>query len=119
MLQRLKGDEPLDHATVRTGIMNVYEVVQNMLVGADVRAASLALEALFPKAEPLTRSRIVEGSRLRLRERHRGLSYADAAGYVTAVELRAVFVTTDKGFKGLPHVRIVAQEPAEKPFRAP
>src|SRR5688572_28473749 len=86
---RSEGSRPAD---VRYGILNVFEAAQNLLEDAGMPLAKRAVHMLLPSAEPLTDRRILAASNLRIRERHRGLSYADAAGYVAARELGAVFV---------------------------
>ena len=105
---RSDGSKP---AEVHYGILNVFEAVQNLIEDAGMPLARQAVQMLLPWAEPLTERRILGASNLRIRERHRGLSYADAAGYITARELGAVFVTTDSGFKGLPGTKIVPPAP--------
>lgn len=92
-----------------TGILNVFELVHFYLKRREPKAAEVAYSHLGPRAKELTKDRIFEASRLRVRLHDRGLSYADAAGYVTARDLGALFLTTDRGFQGLPGVRILAR----------
>jgi len=94
-------------ADVQTGLLNLYELVHLLIRQGKGKLAEEAYDRLSGVAQGLTRPRIFEASRLRARLHDRGLSYADAAGYVTARELGAVFVTTDRGFAGLPGVKIV------------
>jgi predicted nucleic acid-binding protein len=96
-----------EESAFTTGILNLFELVHVLTRGGQHRAAEIAYDALVPVSENLTRRRIFDASRLRARLQGRGLSYADAAGYVTAREIGATFVTTDRGFRGLPGVKIV------------
>jgi len=107
ILQRIHGNDADLGVNARTGIMNLYEAVHNTLLRQGKREARGLLAILGNTIEELSHERILAASEFRVREKHRGLSYADAAGYVTARELNAVFVTTDKAFKGLPGVKIV------------
>lgn len=92
---------------MRTGILNVLELVHLLLKRGERAAANAAYEKYEPVVEGLSRKRIFESSRIRVQHSDRGLSYADAAGYATAREIGALFMTTDRGFAGLPGVRIV------------
>lgn len=97
----------MEEAEVATGLLNLFELVHVLIRLRRTGGAELAFDRLAPVAQGLSRRRIFEASRLRARLQDRGLSYADAAGYVTARELGALFVTTDAGFRGLAGVRIV------------
>lgn len=110
LLRQVASDAPLkgfEEADVITGILNAFELVHTILRQKTDRAAVQAFDRVSPLVQPLTRSRIFEASRVRIRHRDRGLSYADASGYVTARELSALFVTTDRGFRGLRGVEVV------------
>ncbi len=98
---------PPDEDVVITGVLNLFELVHLLTKRGATRGAEAAFATWESNAQGLTRTRIFEASRLRVRLRDRGLSYADAAGYVTARELGAAFLTTDRGFQGLPGVRIL------------
>lgn len=107
LLRRFAADPVADPIPVITGIRNVCEAVHRLLVERQDSEATTLLQTLPSVAQDLTPHRILSASQLRIREKHRGLSVADAAGYVTARELGARFVTTDRGFDGLPGTRRV------------
>ena len=107
LLQALAGAAREDLRPAQTGVLNVFEVVHALIQRGKEPLLNRVFDRLQAGAQALTRRRMVEASRLRIRHKDRGLSYADAAGYVTARELGAVFVTTDRGFRGLPGVRLL------------
>lgn len=106
LLRRMVGHPAAEPFT--TGILNLFEVVHILVRRGEQRAAGSAFDMIRPLAHELNRQRIFEASRLRVRHMDRGLSYADTAGYVTARELGARFVTSDRGFAGLPGVDLLS-----------
>lgn len=112
LLRRMANPPTVSEEGFHTGILNLFEAVHDLLLRGRDAEAGRVFDRLGLFAEPLTRMRIFEASRLRVKQKHRGLSYADAAGYVTARELGAVFVTTDRGFEGLPGVRLLRRTDA-------
>lgn len=107
LLHSLAGATTEDPHPAQTGVLNVFEVVHALIQRGKEPLLHRIFDRLESGAQALTKRRMVEASRLRVRHKDRGLSYADAAGYVTARELGAVFVTTDRGFQGLPGVRLL------------
>lgn len=93
---------------IRTGILNLLEMVHVILRRGATATAERAFDRFSPVAIGLDRERIFDAARLRVRHPDRGLSYADAAGLATARSLGAEFLTTDSGFHGLPGCRRVS-----------
>jgi len=66
--------------------------------------AEEALKMLFPLVTIPSKNLIRRSMKFRLQNQKRGLSYADALGYIYAKEYNMPFLTTDSAFKGLPNV---------------
>ena len=108
LLERLAGRLAHDserRTEFRTGRLNVFELVHLLLKAGKKAVAKQAYDDLADFTEELTESRIFGAARLRII--HAGLSYADAAAYVTARELGAVLVTSEENLARLPGVRRV------------
>lgn len=115
LLHRLESTSAppfMEFAGIRTGILNLVEVVHYFLRKGNERAAMKAFEALAPVADGFDRRRVFETARVRVRFADRGLSYADAALYALAREAKAPLVTRDSGFRGLPGVVMVTAKEA-------
>jgi predicted nucleic acid-binding protein len=65
------------------------------------------LNRLRPYSEPTPLEVLIEAVQFRLSHRLLNLSFPDVVGYVHAISKNGIFVTGDKGFERLPHVKYV------------
>ena len=94
-------DEP-----VVTDIGHVYEFTRYLLkrYGA-ARTRALLHDLRVDRIEP-TSEDLVEAAKLAAR--HSAMSAQDALGYTLARRARMTFLTTDRAFRGMPGVEVVA-----------
>jgi len=64
-------------------------------------------DSFYPRIRSISKGLIKAAMNFRLREKKRGLSYADALGYQMALELNVTFLTSDSAFKGLANVNMI------------
>jgi len=87
-----------------TGHANLLEFHFHLTRTHDERTATALLSRFWRLGVAATEEDVRDASRLRTREKRRGLSFIDALGCAMAVNRRLGFVTGDGGFAGLPGV---------------
>ena len=92
------------------GVVSLFVVLETyfiLLRKGKAKEAEVMLDRLYRLIETPSKQTISRAMQYRLKEQKRGLSYADALGYVYAKENRIPFVTSDRAFKGLPNVIMI------------
>lgn len=70
-------------------------------------AAEKILDYLHPMIKHPSKHTIMQAMKFRFKNKQRGFSYSDALGYEMALDLKIPFLTSDRGFKGLPNVILI------------
>lgn len=107
---RVLEEDPLFEAykeePVVTDIGHAYEFARYLLKRYGAARAREILHGLrMDRVEP-TSDDLVEASKLAAR--HSAMSAQDALGYTLARRVKMTFLTTDRAFRGMPGVEIVA-----------
>ncbi|MBI2142858.1 PIN domain-containing protein [Candidatus Woesearchaeota archaeon] len=89
------------------GVVSLLVIMESyftLLKDHNEEKADKALKMLFPLMVIPSKNLIKKAMRFRLDNAKRGLSYADALGYIYAREHNMPFLTCDSAFNGLPEV---------------
>lgn len=97
-------EEPNEGVVSLLVVMEVYFII---LRDFKEDVAEKALKMFFPLIALPSKAIIRNSMKFRLENQNRGLSYADALGYVYAKEHNIPFLTADRAFKGLNNVVFV------------
>lgn len=111
MLAYLEGNKLLapyfEDEGIVTSSFNIAELYYHLLLKKGEKLAdewTVPFLAISANPESLTIKRAMQ---FRLKERKRGLSYADCIGYQIAKERGLLFLTGDKEFRDMPNVEFV------------
>lgn len=97
---------------MRTSDFKICDITLSEFYGVVLREqgvekADYWLNKLKPVSEPSDLTIFVDSVRYRFENKSLNLSFPDAAGYIHAKKNHGTFVTGDKSFEKLPHVKYV------------
>ena len=90
-----------------TNSLNLAEVYYALLKITNKKTADYFLEKLDIKLIEITKEISIDAAKFRFDNRKKKISFADAIGYITALNLNIKFLTGDKEFKDFENVEFV------------
>ncbi len=92
---------------VVTTLMNLYELYYTLTREGHASLAEKFVEQLKDSCVSYSIEDVRAASRFRLQHKNKNMSYVDALGYTLSVKHDLLFLTGDKAFEHIDHVRYV------------
>jgi predicted nucleic acid-binding protein len=110
IIEIIKGNpnyEFANESTIITSVMNLSELYYALLLENKKEFVDMIIKKLNLQFIEISSEIATQASHFRYKNKKLSLSYIDCLGYILAINNNLTFLTGDKGFKDIEHVKFV------------